>query len=279
MPLHALHPHGRINRRLHRGLWLLALCSGLCFSEPAQAETITVVADQWCPYNCAENEEKRGYMVEIARAALAKSGVTIEYKTMPWSRALELTRKGDFDALIGAAKSDAEGFVYPKTVQGFAEMQLWTKPESQWVFSGVESFQNMSIGAIADYSYSDAVDAYLQDHLHDKDHIQLVGGDTPMELNLRKLAAGRIDVMLEDKNVLFYHFSSQGKSFPLRDAGSLMETEPRENSFLYVAFSPNKPNSQHYADLLDQGMQALRQSGELKKILDSYHIEDWEQTK
>jgi polar amino acid transport system substrate-binding protein len=44
----------------------------------------------------------------------------------------------------------------------------------------------------------------------------------------------------------------------------------------YMGFSPVNPQSPRYAALFDRGIQALRESGRLKTILDSYGIADWQ---
>ncbi|MEK2644629.1 transporter substrate-binding domain-containing protein [Bdellovibrio sp. BCCA] len=53
---------------------------------------------------------------------------------------------------------------------------------------------------------------------------------------------------------------------------NLKDSEP----FLYVGFSPNNPKSKIYAKILNQGIDDLRRSGELRRILEKYNLEDWE---
>jgi ABC-type amino acid transport substrate-binding protein len=45
---------------------------------------------------------------------------------------------------------------------------------------------------------------------------------------------------------------------------------------LYIGFSPENPNSQVHADIFDRGINAMRENGELKRILTLYGAEDWE---
>ncbi|MNT92496.1 hypothetical protein D3C72_2337940 [compost metagenome] len=51
-----------------------------------------------------------------------------------------------------------------------------------------------------------------------------------------------------------------------------------DDPFLYVSFSPANPKSPQYAALITKGISELRQSGELKKILDKYGVLDWEES-
>ncbi|CAI6154583.1 MAG: hypothetical protein SPLUMA2_SPLUMAMAG2_00488 [uncultured Sulfurimonas sp.] len=43
---------------------LLLLSTLLTFSS---AQTITIVGDEWCTYNCKATDTKQGYLVDIAR--------------------------------------------------------------------------------------------------------------------------------------------------------------------------------------------------------------------
>lgn len=254
---------------------LLSICLWLGFVTAARAESIIIVADPWCPYNCEEDAKNQGYMIDIARAALAKGGVEVVYKTRPWSRAIEQTREGKFTAIIGATPEEAPDFIYPKTLQGFSTMRLWVRPDSNWQFKGPASLDKMKIGAIVDYSYSTLLDDYFQKHHKDRDRIQLLGGENALELNLRKLLAGRIDVLPEDKNVMHYYYQSRGQEVAVKEAGNPIDSAHVQDAFLFVGFGPKTPKAQHYANLLDKGVRELRASGELKAILDKYQVDDW----
>ena len=44
---------------------------------------------------------------------------------------------------------------------------------------------------------------------------------------------------------------------------------------VYIACSPNKPNSIVYTKLLSEGIVDLRKTGELQKTLEKYALKDW----
>ena len=45
----------------------------------AKADVIDLRADEWCPFNCEAGSENPGFMVEIAREALALYGHDVGY--------------------------------------------------------------------------------------------------------------------------------------------------------------------------------------------------------
>ncbi len=84
-----------------RTVFLIGLSSliGL-MSAPARAETLLIVADPWCPYNCAPDSTKPGMIVEIVKKAFERHGISVTYETLPWTRAVEETRAfSDFFAV------------------------------------------------------------------------------------------------------------------------------------------------------------------------------------
>lgn len=251
-----------------RGLGALVVL--LVLAGGAQAATISIVADEWCPYNCAPGSEKPGYMIEIAQKVLGEAGHTIDYRNMPWSRAIEEARRGKFDAIVGAARGDATDFVFPAARLGVSANVLMVKAGNPWRYTDMASLEAVSLGTIRDYSYGDELDAYVGAHEKDPKRVQVASGDTALETNFKKLEAGRIDVLVEDRNVVEYHLAGSGQSAAFGAAGDLGEDD------LFIAFSPANPNASEYAKLLGEGVQKLRASGELAAILAKYGLKDWE---
>ena len=67
----------------------------------AQAETIILVADTWCPYNCDPGSKYPGFMVEIAQRVFSAAGHQVVYQVEPWNRAVLSVQSGRFQGLIG----------------------------------------------------------------------------------------------------------------------------------------------------------------------------------
>lgn len=249
---------------------LLLFAGCLLSAIPAtQAATITIVADEWCPYNCEPGSDKPGYMIEIAQKVLGGAGHTIDYRNMPWSRAIEESRKGSFDAIVGAAEGDAPDFVFPKTSLGTSSNVFIVSKGSDWRFADMSSLEGVSLGTIRDYSYGDELDAYITKHEKDSSRIQIASGDTALDTNVKKLKAGRIGTAVEDRNVVEYFLASTGQQDQFEVAGDLGE-DP-----LYIAFSPQTKDGAEYARLLAEGVESMRASGELATLLKKYGLQDW----
>jgi polar amino acid transport system substrate-binding protein len=127
------------------------------------------------------------------------------------------------------------------------------------------------IGAIRGYEYGGRLTEQIHAYGEDPTRVQLLAGDDALEKNLRKLVAGRVDLVPEDSNRLHLVIRDLG----LADAIEILHED--EPDLHYIAFSPANPKSPAYASILNEGVARLRASGRLRAILDRYGLEDWEQ--
>ncbi len=232
------------------------------------ADSITIVADEWCPYGCAPDADKPGYGIEIAKKIFERAGHKIDYSIVPWARAVKLAREGKYNAIIGAFVEDAPDFVFPENEFGISQITFFVKKGSSWKYTGVESLKPLKIGIILDYSYGDELDKYFKSE-NAKSKIDILGGKTPLDSNIKKLVGGRIDVTIEDMNV----FNHTAKKLGMLDRVTIAGNAGKEN--VYIAFSPAIPNSKQYAEILSNGISQMRNSGELQTILSKYGLADW----
>jgi polar amino acid transport system substrate-binding protein len=242
----------------------------LSLAAAARAETVTLKADVWCPYNCDPKTGDPGYMVEIAKAALEPLGHKVDYQTLNWARAIVESRNGAFAGIIGAAKNDAPDFVFPENSLGRASNCFFVKPDSAWTFKDMASLPSVTIGAIKDYSYEDSFDEYVKKNAKDAKKIDFVSGDTPLELNLKKVAMGRITAFIEDSAVLENHLATTNQKGAVKPAGCIKEAD------VYVAFSPKLPKSKEYAKAVSDKVAAMRKDGSLATLLKKYGLVDWQ---
>ncbi|MBN7825947.1 transporter substrate-binding domain-containing protein [Bowmanella dokdonensis] len=251
--------------------YLMLICAVFTSCSLA-APSLILVADRWCPYNCDPGSSKPGFMVEIARRAFARHDIQIEYQILPWNRAVQGTRTGEFDAIVGAALSDAPDFVFPVFEQGRMQTSFWARKNESWRYQDIGSLQGKVLGVSSGYSYGPELDQYIADPQNAL-YIQVMYGTHPIGKGLRMLAAGRIDLMLEDESVLRHYLATRGPDLPVTLAGR--PSMPPDFANVYVAFSPAMAESVQRAELLGRETAAMRQSGELSRILADYGLQDW----
>ena len=241
----------------------------LVFPATALADTVTLRADEWYPYNGVPGSAKPGYMIEIAQQALAKGGHKVDYALMPWERVLESVRKGEVDCAVGAAKTDAPDFLYPEEPLGRDQSAFFVKKGSTWRYNGIPSLGAVKLAVIAGYSYDDALDQYILDN-KGKPALQALSGDNALDQNIKKLKAGRVDVVVESQAVFSAKVADLGLKDEFEVAGTLAEA-----SEVFIGCSPAKPAAKDYVRLLTDGVRAMRASGELASLLAKYGVAPW----
>lgn len=231
-------------------------------------KSIIVVADPWCPHNCKAGAAKEGYMIDIAREAMAEAGYTLEYRNFSWARALRMTRNGSFHAVVGAFRTDAPDFIFPDLAQGRASIALFTHPDNGWVYSGPESLQGQTLLAINGYSYTAELDTYIERYRNDPDRVLILSGSTPLQRAIAMLDQHRVGIVAADDYVMAWVLRKNpdiAGNRP-RKAGEVSETPS------FIAFSPALENSKQLARLLTEGTRKLIENGRARTILESYGL-------
>ncbi|GAB3037768.1 substrate-binding periplasmic protein [Bowmanella dokdonensis] len=246
---------------------LSILCASLMLTgQSVFADTISIRADEWYPINGEPGAAKPGFMIELAEKVFGAAGHTVDYKLMPWERALDSVRKGDFDCVVGAYKEDAPDFVFPDEFWGYDDTAFFTRSGHNWSFDGLDSLLTQKVAVINGYAYGDELDALIEAN---PGVFQGLGGNDALEKNIKKLEAGRVDVVIESPSVMQAKLKDMGVS------GIGMAGTMNEPSEMYIACSPAKASSKDYVALVDKGTRALRESGELDAILAKYGMSDW----
>lgn len=124
---------------------------------------------------------------------------------------------------------------------------------------------------IEGYSYSEAVDAYVEKNKDNPDRIVMVSSAGRAQINaVSRLISKKADVYVEDVNVAKLTIGKLNLNGRVVMAD--LATEPEA---MYIACTPADPRGKKYADMFSEGIAKLRASGELASILDKYNLSDW----
>jgi len=210
---------------LFRGLFfmLLVMSAGSVWA----AEGIILGAENdWVPYS---NQDGTGMVNEIVRAAYKAVGIDVKFNVGPYNRLLKMVRDGE---LLGAfnvpkEKSNESKYLFGKTPIFTAHSAYYYNKEHPLSVGRKEELKNgEKIGVVFDYGYGDFFSS------NDKIVKIPVRSD---QLNIRKLAKGRVDaIILYDKTARKL-LRSEGFS------DLILKAFESESGDIYVAFSKNSP--------------------------------------
>jgi polar amino acid transport system substrate-binding protein len=246
---------------------VLGLLAAPCAAQEARdGGVLTLLADAYCPLNCAPRDERPGYGIEIARRIFEPRGYELRYVEADWDGALRRVRRGEGDAVLGAFKSDAPDFIFPSEPVGRSNYCYFVREASPWSFEGMASLAGVRIGVIRAYSYGAALDRYIAQQGHGP-RVYVAEGTAALDTLLAALARGEIDVLVEDGSVVAYKLRRETRH------GRLREVACDGAASMYVAFSPapsRAARSHRLARIWDEGLTVLRRSGQLGAIYRQY---------
>lgn len=240
--------------------------------EGLLSQTINLEGDVWEPYVMNSGTGKNGFMVDIAYTVFKRAGYKINFKVVPWQRALEDVRSGITDGAVGIYFTQARSLqlVVPSEELGISVNKFYVQKESAWKYIGSKSLETQIIGVIAGYDYGSLNTYIVQLQQKNSPKLEVVSGNQASEKNIKKLISGRITVTVEDDLVMKSYVAKLKISDKIKEAGMVSPSNR-----VGIAFSSHNPKSVLYARVLSEGIQKLRKSGELKKILDKYSVKDW----
>jgi polar amino acid transport system substrate-binding protein len=153
---------------------------------------------------------------------------------------------------------------------GRTQPAFFAKVDHPWTFAGVGSLDAIRLGVIQDYTYEAKLDRYIHQNRNTA-RIYLAKGNDALQRLISLVLAGRIDTFVENAPVVYYTLSQMGiGASSLRECGS-----PKQGVDLYLPFSPKMRQSKTWAQQFDEGIERLRKTGQLEKILRPYNLKPW----
>jgi len=236
-----------------------------------KAETITFVADEYCPYNCTPESENPGYLVEVLQSIFQEHDYEIKYVLAnSFDESIEQTRNGKYNAILSVLKIDVPDFIFPEHAQGVVDNVFYTRKDSTWRYTGLDSLKEVKLGHISGYNYSKEIDHYIATTYKESNMVQSVSGPSAFLHNLKKLRYKQIDTLIEDRYVIEHHYKQVNEENPFKVAGRLFIKD------LFIGFSPKRKESQKYAKILSDGMKTIQENGVLDAILKKYGLDKQE---
>lgn len=231
----------------------------LCSTPAAAQDPVTLTNGEWPPM-FSQEFKFGGVGSRICKEAFALSGVEVNYIYMPWKRGLEEARIGKWDGTVGWRKSPARepDFLFSDPILQVNTV-FFHRSGKMFDWNTVDDVGHLTIGVTLGYGYIELL----------KDAANRGGGKLEAarsdELNLQKLAAGRIDVFPCAEQVGYYLLRT--KFIPGTADLVRHHTKPLMDSQLHLLISKKNPNAQDLIDRFNRGLRTLRESGKYDQYL------------
>lgn len=178
-----------------RYLWLVLLLTSTSLS----AETLRLAGSVWPPYTDRALPEQ-GLSVDLIRTALGRAGYRVEYREVPWERALLGLKNGRYDMINDWPAADRVS--YSRSSRPFLTNRVrWVQRRDSHIrYDGIDSLIGLRIVLSRGYFYGSGLqtDARL-----------IRGYAADFVQAARMLLAGRADLTLEDERTASFHFNRE----------------------------------------------------------------------
>ncbi|MFD2264859.1 substrate-binding periplasmic protein [Lacibacterium aquatile] len=248
--------------------WLMALpaITMAAFTQGASAQTVTIASDLWCPYICSDKANP-GAIIEAAAKAVALKGYKLEFKEIPYTRAIQMAEYGELDIVATVAEGNNGKLLQNEVPFGTSVYGIAQRKGAGLKLDSVADLQGKKLSVIPGYTYGTEIDAMITANPKAFD---INTGDDPLKQIFLKLEANRTDLVIDDIVALNHRIKNEGFADKLEVKPASKQMLPPFK--LFYAFAPTKPTTPDYMKALDDGLRSLKQSGELTKIAEKYAI-------
>ncbi len=221
----------------------------------ADGATVRLVSTEFPPYTGAALPGG-GIACEITRAALRQVGLTMSLQFRPWARALLEFQRGEHDGVIGAWRTPERErqMRFPSPLGIVNQIGFMARADARHRVDDLDRLAGLRIGT---------VNGYANPERFERARLQVEPAVDDLA-NLRKLLAGRIDLILIDKGVGAHLIDTQ-----LREAvGRLVWLEPGITELpLYTVFSRTQTDGDRLTAALTRGLGDMQSSGRLAELV------------
>ena len=235
---------------------LCAVLSLITFELPfAKAETWVVVSEtHFPPYNFNEDGKRTGMDTEIVEAVLGHIGVTPKHDSFPWNRVVNSIDHNQCDLafqFVGKPERFKKYHMVGPHRSGLTVFAV--RADSTITYENLEDLTGKTVGIVGGYSYTPEFDqaGFLRKDPA-RDNL----------LNLRKLAAGRVDLAIGDLHTMAFFAKKAGIAKRIRFLPNPLKEVPR-----YIAFPKRRGEN---AARFGKALEELMADGTIKAIIDRW---------
>lgn len=241
-----------------------------CFFSTIQAKTLLLVTLESPPAEYMENQQAKGFNVDIAKEALSRMGYKADIKLLPWKRALYMVENGLADGVIDAAynKTRAQYMYYPDEEINTENWYAFKVKDSNITLDkDFKNAKNIELGISRNFVYGGEIQKAIDNNMFK--YLDEVYNN---ELNIKKVVAGRFDMFLGVKSTIF----SIAKRIGYYDKIEITKmTETNEDYLLnsektYLGFS-KKTIKKEFVTQFSNILTQMKKDGTTEKIRKKYY--------
>ncbi|NVD08874.1 transporter substrate-binding domain-containing protein [Vibrio sp. JPW-9-11-11] len=240
---------------IHKLILLLALvisagASSHTFDDIPHLKVCGDIID-WRPYTYLEDEQAKGFDVEVLERVLGLHGISYEFVMTSWSRCLKGTKNGNYDLSVSASYSEnrEQDYLYTEWYYTITPYYLFSTRHFPDGLAITESsdLENYKVCGNHNYNYAD----FGLNHIDASAHT--------IQQSLDQLETGECDVYLSWAEILTGNKDPRGDSLIGDEIMSMAVPNMAPHKF-YMLISRQLDSADTLKNLLDEQFRKLRES-------------------
>ncbi len=240
---------------MNKFIWALLTCL-LLFCSGAWAEKLSLATTDWEPIY-GRSLPEQGFFTVLSKQIFKRAGYEVSVTFLPWKRALEESRSGKYDGLLGAyhTKARAHKFYYPNPI--YSNHEVFIQHMGKDIgYTKIEDLKGYSIGGMRGGAQMVELKKQGFDIRETVSDFQ----------SLMKLSSKRVDLVLMGRPQFYYMLESNAKLKSL--AGKLKVVEPPYKSYqLYCPITKKRMDGKIIVKRFNDALDAMKADGSYDAIL------------
>lgn len=220
-------------------------------------ERIIIVTNEWKPY-VSKEMENFGLLANLIKQVFKKIDIEVEYKFYPWRRCEEMVRNGQAFGTFPyrVTETRKKNYEFSESLISSRGLFFYLKNnfEKGFEWDKYEELLEYNISGVMGYWYEELFSQYNLK----------VDYSATEEIALRKLHAGRLDILAGDELVIWNLIK---EIFP--DNIYMFETanKPLNDDDLHIIISRDNLKSKLILEKFNEALKEMKDTGEYEKIM------------
>ncbi len=231
----------------------------------ADEEISFIAVENIVPFSYEEEGKIKGIDYEFILEISKRVGFNPKIMLLPFKRGLHLLETGEVDGSFQIYyKEDRESFlIYSEIPIHYSNVSIYVKKDDNFIFNKIEDLYGKKVGIQSGFFISPEFQKAV-----DEQKI-VVDEAKECEMNLKKLAAGRIDCFISSPQIAMFYINNLGFQEKIKSLPNFVVPEKGT----YLALSKNGKNIKDKDDFIKKINAAMKEiiaDGTYDKIQNKY---------
>ena len=221
-------------------------------------DKVTVATTEYSPFTDSAAIHG-GFVNRVIREAFARKGIAVEFKYLPWKRAVVMSTEAKYDALSFTFENAERelDFFFSDQLSDHSEVFFIKKGTNIPDWENLSDLSEYDFGATRAYTYTDEFSSLVKMGT-------LKATEVPDDLtNFKKLAAGRIDIFPMDE---ITGWSIVNKELPtLKHTLETLE-KPLRATKGFLCFPRKAAQSEALLKIFNEGLETIKDDGTYQRF-------------